>query len=82
MDNYSKSIILFEGQSKGHSDKYQTVNDLNNLIGYLSDSNIEKLKSCFYIKNIFFFGKLYSASTCCNYVIVMLIKNSNAEEID
>ena len=29
-----------------------TVNDLNNLIGYLSDSNIEKLKSCLYMKNI------------------------------
>ncbi len=31
MDYYSKSIILFEGQSKGYSEKYQTVQELNNL---------------------------------------------------
>jgi hypothetical protein len=43
MENYSKSIILFEGQSKGHSDKYQTVNDLNNLYNGFIEINAGKL---------------------------------------
>ena len=42
-DNYSKSIILFEGQSKGHCDKYQTVQDLNKLYNGFIEINAGKL---------------------------------------
>jgi hypothetical protein len=31
-ENYSKSVILFEGQSKGHPDKIQTLQDVNILL--------------------------------------------------
>lgn len=43
IENYSKSIILFEGQSKGHCDKYQTVHDLNNLYNGFIEINAGKL---------------------------------------
>jgi hypothetical protein len=43
MENYSKSIILFEGQSKGHSDKYQTIQDLNDLYNGFIALNSGKL---------------------------------------
>ena len=34
--NYSKYVILFEGQTKGNHDKYQTPKDVNNLLnGFL-----------------------------------------------
>jgi hypothetical protein len=45
MENYSKSIILFEGQSKGHCDKYQTVQDLNHLYNGFIEVNAGKLPS-------------------------------------
>ena len=45
IENYSKSIILFEGQSKGHCDKYQTVQDLNNLYNGFIEINAGKLPS-------------------------------------
>jgi len=36
-ENYTKSIILFEGQSKGHPDKIQNNIDINNLLnGFIS----------------------------------------------
>jgi len=44
-ENYSKSIILFEGQSKGHSDKYQNIYDLNHLYNGFIEINIGKLPS-------------------------------------
>ncbi len=43
MENYSKSIVLFEGQSKGHCDKYQTVHDLNTLYNGFIEINVGKL---------------------------------------
>ncbi len=45
IENYSKSIVLFEGQSKGHSEKYQTVYDLNDLYNGFISINVGKLPS-------------------------------------